>query len=199
MLRHLLSVGETRPTEIYKALVETAGALAAFQSLEPADLPRYEHDDLYRCFRDLIAFIDQHLGEAIPDRFTELKLAYEPAKAVYATDELNTDLVNPHNNFFLGIHANLDSQELNQLVVEHGKAGSRSGVATLVMLNTKGLRLEHLPAAPTEIASRAGFEYYKVEPHGQQWQKVREDFNFGLSLGKLESADVRLYIVTPEG
>ncbi len=199
VLRHLLSIGETRPSEVYSALVETAGALAAFQTLEPADLPRYEHDKLYTCFRELIDFIDAHLGEAIPDRFTELKLAFEPAKSLYGTEELNTDLVNPHNNYFLGINANMDSEELNQLVVEQGKAGSKAGVATLVMLNTKGLRIEHLPAAPTEIASRAGFEYYKLEPHGAQWQKVREDFTFGLSLGKLESADVRLYIVTPEG
>lgn len=198
VLRHLLSVGETRPSEIYAALVETAGALAAFQSLEPPDLPRYVHHDLFRCFAELIAFIDQNLGEAIPDRFTELKLAFDAAKSLYATDQLNTDLVDPHNHYFLGIQANLDSEELRQLVVEHGKAGSRSGVATLVMLNTKGLRLERLPAAPTEIAGRAGFEYYKVEPHGAQWQKVREDFSFAISLGKLESADVRLYIVTPE-
>ena len=198
LLRHLLSIGETRPSELYAALVETAGALSAFQSLEPAELPSYEHTDLYRCFRELIDFIDQNLGEAIPDRFTELKLAFNPAKSLYSTAELNTDLVDPHNNYFLGINANLDSEELNQLVVDHGKAGSCSGVATLVMLNTKGLRLEHLPAAPTEIAGRAGFEYYKVEPHGPQWQKVREDFDFGLGLGKLESADVRLYIVTPE-
>lgn len=198
VLRHLLSVGETRPSEIYGALVETAGALAAFQSLEPPDLPRYVHHDLFRCFAELIAFIDQNLGEAIPDRFTELKLAFDASKSLYATDELNTDLVDPHNHYFLGIQANLDSEELRQLVVEHGKAGSRSGVATLVMLNTKGLRLERLPAAPTEIAGRAGFEYYKVEPHGAQWQKVREDFSFAIGLGKLESADVRLYIVTPE-
>jgi type VI secretion system protein ImpJ len=198
VLRHLLSVGETRPSEIYSALVETAGALSAFQSLEPAELPAYDHNDLYRCFRELVDFIDGHLGEAIPDRFTELKLAFDAGKSLYATDELNTDLVDPHNNYFLGIDASMDSEELNQLVVEHGKAGSRSGVATLVMLNTNGLRLQHLPAAPTEIAGRAGFEYYKLEPHGPQWQKVREDFSFGISLSKLESADVRLYIVTPE-
>ena len=50
-----------------------------------------------------------------------------------------------------------------------------------------------------ESVRRAGFEYFKLEPHGAQWQKVREDFSFALSLGKLESADVRLYVVQPAG
>lgn len=198
VLRHLLSIGETRPSDLYGALVETAGALSAFETLEPVALPRYEHEDLFTCFAGLIEFIDVHLQETLPTRFTELKLAFDASKRLYATDELNTDLVNPNANYFLGINANLDSEELRQLVVEHGKAGSRSGVATLVMLNTKGLRLEQLPAAPTEIQSRAGFEYYKVEPHGPQWQKVREDFSFAISLGRLEGADVRLYVVAPE-
>jgi predicted component of type VI protein secretion system len=67
------------------------------------------------------------------------------------------------------------------------------------MLNTAGLRLERLPAAPTEIAGRAGYEYFKLEPHGPQWSKVREEFSFALSLGKLENADVRLYVVAHEG
>ncbi len=198
VLRHLLSTGETRPFDLYTALVETAGALASFAMEEPAELPSYDHENLHDCFHELVRFIDAHLGEALPTRFTELKLAFDPAKKLYSTDELNTQLVEPRNLFYLGIKAEMDSQELKQFVVDHGKAGSRSGVATLVMLNTKGLRLEHLPAAPTEIAGPPGFEYFKLEPHGAQWNKVKEDFNFALSLGKLETAEARLYIVVPE-
>lgn len=198
VLRHLLATGATRPFDLYTALVETAGALAAFNLDEPVELPTYDHDDLYGCFRVLLDFIDVQLGEALPTRFTELRMPFDPAKKIYATGELNAQLVDPRNLFYLGVKAQLDSQELNRWVVEHGKAGSRSGVATLVMLNVEGLRLEHLPAAPTEIAGPAGFEYYKVEPHGAQWTKVKDDFSFALSLGKLENADVRLYVVVPE-
>jgi type VI secretion system protein ImpJ len=198
VLRHMLSTGETRPFDLYGALVETAGALAAFASEEPVELPTYDHDDLYGCFRGLIEFIDTHLGETLPTRFTELRMPFDAAKKLYATDDLNTQLVDPRNLYYLGIKASMDSKELTQFVVDHGKAGSRSGVATLVMLNTKGLRLEHLPAAPTEIAGPAGLEYFKLEPHGAQWSKVREDFNLALSLGRLEDAEVRLYVVAPE-
>ena len=198
VLRHLLATGATRPFDLYTALIETAGALASFQATEPVELPRYDHDDLYGCFRTLIDFIDVQLGETLPSRFTELKMGFDAREKTYVTTELNAELVDPRNFYYLGVKAPLDSKELNQWVVEHGKAGSRSGVKTLVMLNVEGLRLEHLPGAPTEIAAPAGFEFYKVEPHGAQWSKVKDDFTFALSLGKLENAEVRLYVVTSE-
>ena len=109
------------------------------------------------------------------------------------------ELVNPHNHVYLAIKAAMDAKELGQWVVDHGKASSLKGVATLVMLNVTGLRVEHLPGCPTEIAARTGYEYFKVEPHGTQWNKVKEEFTFAMSLGKLEDADISLYVVTPEG
>ena len=198
LLRHLLSTGETHPFVLYGALVETAGSLAAFASPEAAELPAYDHEDLHGCFHGLIEFIDRQLAEAVPERFHELAMPFDAAKKLYATAELNVQLVDPRNLFFLAIRAPIDSKELERFVVDHGKASSRSGVGPLVMLNTKGLRLEHLPAAPTEIAARAGYEYFKLEPRGAQWEKVQSDYSLGLSLGKLENADVRLYVVAAE-
>jgi len=163
------------------------------------ELPPYDHEDLYGCFQALIRFIDAQLGEAIPDRFTELKLKFDARDKVYLTTDLNAERVANRNMYYLAVKATtLPSAELNEWVVKHGKSGSHKGVKTLVMLNLDGLRLEHLPGAPTDIAGPAGFEYYKIEPHGPQWTKVREEFTFSVSLGKLENADVRLYIVSGE-
>ena len=57
VLRHLLSTGQTRPFDLYTVLVETAGALAAFRSMEAEELPIYQHENLYGCFSRLIEFI----------------------------------------------------------------------------------------------------------------------------------------------
>jgi type VI secretion system protein ImpJ len=198
VLRHLMSTGDTRPFHLYTALVETAGALASFNSLEAAELPLYDHDDLYGCFHALIEFIDAQLGEAVPTNFHELPMPFDPGKRYYLTNDLNVERVDPRNAFFLGIKAAMDSKQLASHVAEFGKASSCRGVPPLVMLNTKGLRLEHMPAAPTEIAARAGFEYFKVDQHGPGWTKVKDEFCFGLSMGKLENADVRLYVVIPK-
>jgi type VI secretion system protein ImpJ len=197
VLRHLLSTGRTRPFDIYTALIETAGSLAAFKLVDAAELPRYDHTDPYRCFRELIDFIDLHLEGVAPDTAKLFKLKYE--KEQYSTTELGTETVDPRNFFVLAIKAKMDSKDLVQLVVQHGAASSRSGATTLVMLRKTGLRLEHLQGAPVEIPTQAGFEYFKLEPHGPEWKKVREEFSFAIALSKLESAEVNLYVVPPAG
>ncbi len=87
------------------------------------------------------------------------------------------------------------------MVVEYGKAGSSSGVAMMELMKVQGLRLEQLPGAPTEIAARHGFLYFKVDPYslkGQPWEDIRKEFTFALNLGKLENAEVVLYVVAEE-
>jgi type VI secretion system protein ImpJ len=197
VLRHLLSTGATRPFDLYTALVETAGALAAFSQSEPVELPRYDHDNLYRCFHDLIQFIDDQLEEVVPHRFNELPMPFD--RNVYATRELSMELADPRNAFFIGIKASIDSAALVKLVADSGKCAARDELQSILMMNLAGLRLEHLPAAPTEIAARVGFEYWKVEPHSRFWTRVRNDGSLGLSIGRLEGADVRLYVVGTEG
>jgi type VI secretion system protein ImpJ len=196
VLRHLLSTGATRPFDLYGALVDTAGALAAFSQPEIAELPRYDHENPYPCFHSLLAFIERELEGALPDRFTEIELRYD--RTAYVTKELTLELVEPRNHFFLAIKAGIEAQELVELVRALGKCAAVDELASIKMLNLAGLKLEPLPAAPTEIAARLGFQYWKIEPHGKLWNRVREDCTLALSLGKLEGADVRLYVVSAE-
>ncbi len=201
VLRHLMSTGSTNPFDFYTALIETAGALSSFALMEPADLPAYNHDDLHSCYHGLLGFLDVHLGGAVPDRFTEIPLTSQgvSGRLFYVTKELSVELVDPRNAFYLGIKSQIDSKELVTLVGETGKASSLDELGSLLMMNLDGLRIEHMPGAPTEIASKTGYEYFKLEPHGPKWSKVQSEFSFALSLGKLESADVILYIVSHEG
>ena len=200
VLRHLLSTGETRPFDLYTAMVETAGALAAFREMEAVELPLYRHDDLSGCFGELITFLDAQLEETLPVRFKEFELGFDKERKHYATKELNTETADGRNSFFLGVKPppNIEIDELTTLLHEQAKASSITGVKTLEMLNRAGLKLEKLPGAPTEIAARAGYEYFKIDTGGPQWKRVKEDFSFAVSVGKLENAEMRLYVVLPE-
>jgi type VI secretion system protein ImpJ len=200
VLRHLLSTGETRPFDLYTALIETAGALAAFRFGEAVELPIYRHDDLYGCFHELIAFLDAQLAGALPDRFREIDLPFDPARKHYATSQLNTETADPRNAFFLGVKAppNITKDELVTLIHDQAKASSITGVKTLELMNRAGLKLEKMPGAPTEIAARAGYEYFKIDAGDPKWKRVKEEFTFAISVGKLENAELRLYVVLPE-
>ena len=200
VLRHLLSTGETRPFDLYTALVEAAGALAAFREMEALELPLYRHEDLYGCFHELIGFLDTQLEETLPVRFREIALPFDNERKHYATQELNTETVDPRNSFFLGVKPppNIEKEELVNLLQKQAKASSITGVKTLEMLNRAGLPLEKMPGAPTEIAARAGYEYFKIDSGGAQWKRVKEEFTFAISVGKLENAEMRLYVVLPD-
>jgi hypothetical protein len=54
---------------------------------------------------------------------------------------------------------------------------------------------QDLPGMPSDVAGPPGAEYFKVDPHGDRWAKVRDEFSFAVSLGPLADADVRLFIV----
>ena len=196
VLRQLLRTGATRPFDLYMALVETAAALGAFALQEPADFPPYDHAEPYPCFHAVLDFIDQHLEEAVPDRFTELEMRYDGR--AYTTKELTLELADPRNHFFIGIRADLDAEELASLVKEFAKCAEREELNAILMMNLGGLRLDPLPGAPTEIAARVGFHYWRLETQAKFWQRVRSDGSLALSLKNLERADVRLYVVSRE-
>jgi type VI secretion system protein ImpJ len=53
-LRHLFEVKGGHPEELFREMLELAGALTTFsQEIHPRDLPSYDHDNLAACFRDL--------------------------------------------------------------------------------------------------------------------------------------------------
>jgi len=195
LLRHQMGSGRTRPYDLYTTLVEAAGALAAFRSEEPAQLAPYRHDDLGSCFGELMAFVEEQLGEAIPTRYEAIEMPYDADKKVYLTTALNTDRVDPHNQFYLGVKASLEKKELVSRV-EQSKVGAQGDVKVAVLLSKDTLPIEHMDSAPLEIAAAPGFEYFRVDAHHDNWKRVREDFDFALSMPRVESAEVRLYVVT---
>ena len=181
-------------------MVETAGALSAFVLHEPAELSSYRHDDLFACYRELLDFIDTHLGGAVPDRFSEVTLELQTVRGrmIYMTKSLSAENVDPRNHFFLGIKAKIETQALVDLVAESAKAASIEELGSVLMMNLDGLKIDHMPGAPTEIASKTGYEYFRVDSHGPKWNRIQNEYSFALSLGNLENADVSLYVVSHE-
>ncbi len=199
LLRHLASTGETPPFALYTHLVELAGALASYRLDEAVELPQYDHENLYLCFKTLLDFISAELDRLAPENFEKLPLTFDPNTQAYLTKSLNVRLVDPRNAFYLAVRAPIELKELSDLVAQHGKASSLKGVTPLVKFNLPGLPIERLPGPPTEIEAMAGFTYFKLDARGREWPKVRDEFSFALHLGKLTNANVVLYVaLSPE-
>jgi predicted component of type VI protein secretion system len=128
-------------------------------------------------------------------RFHEFPLVFDAKSRTYATSDLKLEHVDPRNVFYLGVKAPIDAKELARWVVDEGKASSRAGVGPLVMLNTAGLRIEHLPGHPTEIATRRASSTSGRPARSAVVEGARRVQP--ASLGKLEHAEARLYVVLP--
>jgi len=202
-LDHLLSTGLTHPFQLYTALVETAGALATFAEDHAVSLPIYDHGDLYGCFDKLIREIDHYLGKDVPDSAKMLPMRFDPVKRFYVTKpkDLTVEFVDPRNTFYLAIKADMEAEQLREWVVQWGKVGAESFIKGFAeMKAVKGLKLEYLALAPTDIEQLPNYQYFKIEIRAGTavsplWGKVREEYSLALSLARLEKADVRLYVV----
>jgi type VI secretion system protein ImpJ len=198
ILRNLLSTGHTPPFQAYSALVETAAGLSSMTQSEALGFPKYDHESPYPCFEQLVRAIDLELEREFRDRATEIRLPYARQSSAYTARDIATELTDHRNAFYLAVKAEMDGKQLAQLVETEGKLAAIGGVEFLVRMAVRGIRLEHT-APPVDVEPRPGFEFFKVDPNSNRalWRKIEEDHNVGVHIGRLEGADVRLFVVKP--
>jgi type VI secretion system protein ImpJ len=200
VLRNLLSTGHTPPFSAYSALVETAAGLSSMTQNEALAFPKYDHESPYPCFEHLCRWIDRELEREFKDRATEVKLPYSRATSAYTAKEIAKELTDHRNAFYLAVKAEMDSAQLAQFVESEGKLSAIGGIEFLVRMAVRGVRLERC-APPVDVEPRPGFEFFKVDPNSNRnlWRRIEEDHDIGVHLGRVERADVRLFVVTPMG
>jgi len=201
VLRHLLSTGHTHPFHVYSALVEIAASMLALQPERELEFPRYDHENLEPCFTALLDLIHSELEHEFKDRTREVPLRYSSAHHAYAAPDLSRESVDPRNAFFLAVKSNLEKPELVRLVTSEAKLGALSHLEFMVKMAVRGASVEHLQAPPIDVGPKPGFEFFRIDARsggGAIWKRIADEASFGLSLGAVQDADVRLFIVTPE-
>jgi type VI secretion system protein ImpJ len=189
------------PRDVYAIVLQAAVELALLGGAQaPADLPVYAHEDLHGCFAPLLELVQRELAREFRDRTREHELRFSREHDAYVASGLGADVIDRRNAFYLAVRSELPVAELVRLVATEGKLGSASGVRFLTTLAVAGLRVEPLPAPPLELPTRPGCVFFQIDPasSGSQWSKLREEGSLGVHLGKLDGADVRLFIVSPE-
>ena len=202
VLSHLMATEGTHPYPVYTTLLEAVAALGAMGRAEGVlRPPAYDHNDLYHCFGLLIQNIHDELETEFRDRSVEIPLPFSGRHRSYSTEALTIELASSKNAFYLAVkHAQVDSESLVKLVSQEAKAGAIKNVGFLVNMSLRGLKIEALPAAPADVQPRPGFHFFRIDPKSDrdQWNEVVSEGTFGLHLGKLEGADVRLFVVPAE-
>jgi type VI secretion system protein ImpJ len=162
------------PELLYRVCLEAAGDLAVFGSptRRPRPMPPYLHEDLERCFGEVVAELRALLGTVLEQRAIPIELVdrkYGVRTATFPDLELLAT-----SSLVLAVNAQLPGEQLRTRFPTQVKLGPVDKIRDLVNLQLPGITLRGLPVAPREIPYHAGFHYFELERHGDLWEQLKK-------------------------
>jgi type VI secretion system protein ImpJ len=180
------------PLAAYVELARLVGRMAIFGAARrPADLPRYDHDDLGTCFYRAKQEIDALLNIVREPEYKErpfigaglrMQVSLEPAwlESIW--------------QMFVGVQSPLAPEECIRLITKAGlldlKIGSSDRVDEIYRLGQAGLRFGHSPRPPRALPTVPGLNYFQINRESQldEWQNVQKSLTLAIRLNETRVA-----------
>lgn len=176
------------PLSAYTELSRIVGQLSIFGARRGApDLPKYDHDDLARCFLQAKSEIDLLLDVLVEPQYKEraflgagmrMQVSLEPA------------WLEPTWQMYIGVQSTLDVKETTMLLTKAGqldmKLGSSDRVDDIFRNASAGLRFSHCAQPPQSLPTPAGQVYFQVarETQDTEWQHVQRSLSLAVRLNE---------------
>ncbi len=172
LIKHLRTIPNAHPVEIYGFLIGLAGELATFMAAtkRPPEFPVYKHDDLTATFQPVMRTLRQYLSAVLEQ--TAISIPIEPRKygvhvAVIADKRLVTTA-----SFVLAVKAETPVETIRRHFPTQAKLGPVEQIRQLVNSALPGITLRPLPVAPRQIPYHAGVVYFEMDPDSQFWRQL---------------------------
>jgi type VI secretion system protein ImpJ len=196
IFKSLLSVENIHPYSFYSRLIELSGELATFSSsdkLAPV-LPKYDHLNLMFVFSEVNNFLYQSLSQVIEQTATEIKL--EKSKFGISFGALKDKDLLRSGQFILAVKASVPHEELRRSLPSQIKIGSVETIRNLVNNQLPGISISTLPTAPRQVPYHAGYHYFELNKHGEQWDGLFKSGGVALHLsGNYPDLHITLWAV----
>jgi type VI secretion system protein ImpJ len=169
--RHFHERGGGHPSQLFEAMLELAGALTTFSSsIQPRDLPAYDHRALGECFTALDDLLRELLQTVVPEYHVTLPLK-EVEPSIHAT-ALDQDRYLTATDLFLAVKAEVRADELLRKAPHLLKVSSGDRVRRLIQQALPGVPLQPVTTPPSALPVKLGFQYYRLERTGEAWDAV---------------------------
>ncbi len=197
-LRHLFEVKGGHPEELYREMLELAGALTTFsQDLHPRDLPVYDHDSLAGCFRELDDKLSLLLETVVPKAYVSLALK-QVRPSIYAA-ALADERFFTNTRMYLAIRADMDHGELIARAPSLVKIASSNQVDVLVRQAVTGLGMTHTVRPPSTLPVKLHFEYFHLQMEGPYWGSIMRTRNLAAYVpNDFPGAELELIVLLPQ-
>jgi type VI secretion system protein ImpJ len=177
------------PLTAYMELCRLVGQLAIFgtRTRRPPELPKYDHDDLGRCFYAVKQYIYDFFEEVPPLEYKERQFV---GAGLRMQVNLEPSWLEAVNQMFVGVQCPLGAEECIKLLTGPGqldmKIGSSNRVDEIFTYGMPGLRFTHAPRPPQVLPTTSGLTYFQVDrqSQAQEWQNVQKDMTLAIRLNK---------------
>ncbi len=164
ILDHYNRSPQIHPETLFNTLAQLAGALTTFSpSIQPGDLPGYDHNNLSKTFLDLEASIQELLKAVVPTGAVQISLDKESDSKFIAS--IPSDQLISDSQIFLAARADLPDSQLIEELPRQAKISSVDQINSLLGLALPGVLLRHRSAPPSPLRVKLGYQYFRFEEH----------------------------------
>jgi type VI secretion system protein ImpJ len=172
VFRHLLSIENVHPVDIFEHCVALAGELSTFMTPEkhPPEFPLYRHDDLTNVFAPVIRALRQYLSSVLEQ--TAVAIPLEPRKYGVSVGIIADRKLVTGATFVLATKADVPSESVRRHFSGQTKVGPVEEIRQLVNSALPGIALRPLPVAPRQIPYHSGAVYFELDRASPYWGKM---------------------------
>jgi len=174
MLSHLKQLAHIHPERLYCALTDLLSRISLFEHSQLIDsLPVYQHKNLTEVFAQFDTMITQLLDGVVPKKMSGLKLT-KLSDALYQIPTIDSAQL-ANSDFYLAVYYESSDSKWIDIFGEQVKVGSAENIEIIVASALNGLSVSHCQRTPNKLAVKSGYEYFRLEPHGDIWQQIIEE------------------------
>ncbi|MGC9996830.1 MAG: type VI secretion system baseplate subunit TssK [Terriglobia bacterium] len=198
VMRHIFESRKGHPEGLYTTMLALAASLTTFSStLQPRDLPNYNHDNLGACFTDLDEKLRLLLETVVPSNFVSLPLVLS-RPSIYSA-ALANDKYLLNTRMYLAISADLSEGDLLRRVPQLVKMCSATHIETLIRQALPAMQLTHVPSPPGSIPIKLNYQYFSLNQSGAAWEAVQRARNIAAYVpGDIPNPQLELIILLPQ-
>lgn len=172
-VRHLHSIENAHPAQIFQTLVGLAGQLATFTTASKSapEFPVYRHDDLAKVFQPIMAALRDSLSAVLEQSAVPIPL--EPRRYGVSVAKLEDKSLLSSANFVLAAKASIPPEGVRRHFPSQAKLGPVEEIRQLVNSALPGVDLRALPVAPRQVPYHSGVVYFELDTANPYWKQMR--------------------------
>jgi len=196
--RHLYETRRGHPELLYASMVELAGALTTFSTtIQPRDLPQYDHTNLSGCFQQLDETLRELLETVVPSNHVSLPLQLTE-NAIHAV-AIDQERYLRSVQMYLAVTADLKPEQIAKKAPQLLKISSADQIDRLIKRALPGLSISHVANPPSALPVRLDYQYFALDLSGDDWDAIRNARNMAVYVpSDMPTPKLELIILLPE-